>query len=86
MTKLRSRRLLAAFSLLLAFAATGCSGGDSTPDAPAEDADAGEGDLDTGEGLEGAGGGDTQPAPGTNLPVPDPTDDLDEPVEGDQAP
>lgn len=80
MTGLRARRLLAIATLFVAFAATGCSGGDAIPDEPAEEAGAGEGGTDdAGEGLEGEGGGDTQPPPGANMPVPDPGDDLEEP-------
>lgn len=82
MTRLRARRLLASSALLLALGAVGCSGGDSIPDEPAEEAGAGGGGVSTGEGLEGAGGGDTQPPEGLNQPIPDPGDDLVEPDAG----
>lgn len=76
MTSLRSRRLLAALTTLLAFATTACAGGDSIPDDPAEDAGAGV-PAPAGDDPDSLGGdGVEEPAPGANQPLPETDDDL----------
>jgi hypothetical protein len=84
-TALRSRRVLASLTLLLALGATACSGGDAIPNEPAEgagDAAPGAGgDTTTDTGTLGGGDDELEQPPGLNQPVPDPGGDLEEPTE-----
>jgi hypothetical protein len=78
------RRSLAALTLALGLVAVACDGGDSSPDAPAQDAGTQDGDQ-IGPGGDDGGGtlgedGVEEPAPGANLPQTDPGDDLEEPT------
>jgi hypothetical protein len=77
-TALRSRRVLASLTLLLALGATACSGGDAIPNEPAEGAG---GDTTTDTGTLGGGDDELEQPPGLNQPVPDPGGDLEEPTE-----
>jgi hypothetical protein len=83
-TALRSRRILASLTLLLALGAAACSGGDSIPNEPAQGAGDAAPEPGGGSGGTGTLGGDDaelEQPPGLNQPVPDPGDDLEEPTE-----
>jgi hypothetical protein len=80
---LRSRRLIALLSFVLALGVAACDGGDAIPDAPAEDAGGAApdpGGEDTGTGTLGGNGAEPPPE-GANQPIPDPGDDLDQPTD-----
>ncbi len=84
MQTLRHRRSITALALALGLTATACSGGDSSPTDPAQDAGTQDADqIDPGgAGGDGTLGGDgvVQPPPGANLPLPDTGDELEEPT------
>ncbi len=66
------RRLVAVLAMVLAAAATACSGGDRQPIDPAEE---------VGPAEEAT----PDPAEGQNVPVPDPGDNLEEPEPDEPA-